>query len=568
MARVRRVWRAVPTWHWTAAGVVVVGVGCESLQHEQALPLANPGYGSQTARYAPPGVVQGDRSAAVQLASAREPVPPTGPTAGPPAPAADTGATTPSAPPGPTGTILPPVPDVPDPTQQPTAERIDLGAALQLAGIDNPTISLAREVVREALASQLAARSLLLPNITMGGNYRYHSGPLQDDPGELRTPTLQSFNLGFGTMAVGTNPATIPGVRLFAHLGDALYEPLAARQRVSARQSDAQATQNTVLLDVAAAYLELMGAEAQIEILRRAGADVAEISRVTSEFAKVGQGAPSDANRAAGNTDLIRRQTRQAEGRAAVASARLCRLLNLDPSVRLRTPGGAVEPVCLIPEGTDLEALVGVATAARPEVFARSAEILEAQTRVRQERTRPLFPTLSVGYSADLFGGGSNQTSPTFGPLQGRSDFDVAAVWTVQNLGFGNTARVRQAKATVGVSVAAFNAAVNQIRREVAEAKALAQTGAEQITLARVTLTAAEEGFQLESERIKRGEGLPIETLDSFRQLVDARLEFLAAVVAYNVAQFRLYVALGRTPLPETSAATGQNSLPGFNPPR
>ena len=48
-------------------------------------------------------------------------------------------------------------------------ETIDLGAALRLAGIDNPTINLARERTQEALAGQLAARTLLLPSINAGG---------------------------------------------------------------------------------------------------------------------------------------------------------------------------------------------------------------------------------------------------------------------------------------------------------------------------------------------------------------------------------------------------------------
>ena len=46
----------------------------------------------------------------------------------------------------------------------------------------------------------------------------------------------------------------IPGLWLFAHLGDAAYAPLAARQRVAAQQSDANAVRNAVLLDVAIAY--------------------------------------------------------------------------------------------------------------------------------------------------------------------------------------------------------------------------------------------------------------------------------------------------------------------------
>lgn len=442
------------------------------------------------------------------------------------------------------------VEQVPDPvtTAGPSGpdETLDLGVALRLAGVSNPTVNLARERVREALAGQLAARSLLIPSLNVGGNYRYHSGPLQDDPGELRPTNLQSLYLGAGAVAVGSNPTAVPGVRLFAHLGDAVYEPLAARQRVAARRSDAHAVENQILLDVAVGYLELVAAEARVGILRRAEADVAEVARVTAEFAKAGQGAPADANRAEANAELIRRQLRQAEGAVGAASARLCRLLNLDPAVRLRSPGGPVEPIRLLPEDDD--GLLETAVRSRPELVAQAAAIGEAGTRVRQEQVRPLLPTVSVGYSAGVFGGGGSLANAPFGSLNGRSDFDVVAAWTLQNFGLGNHSRVRAADAVVGQAVAGYDAVLNQVRREVETAQATARGAARQIVAARAALTAAEEGFGLERERIRRGEGRPIEALDSFRQLVDARQELLRAVVAFDVAQFRLLVAVGTTP--------------------
>jgi outer membrane protein TolC len=124
----------------------------------------------------------------------------------------------------------------------------------------------------------------------------------------------------------------------------------------------------------------------------------------------------------------------------------------------------------------------------------------------------------------------------------------VIAVWNVQNLGLGNRARVRAADAAVGQAVAGYDAALNQVRREVAAAQADAQSAGRQIGVARAALADAEEGYRLERERVRRAEGLPIEVLDSFRQLLDARQELLLAVVAFDVAQFRLFVAVGSNP--------------------
>ena len=443
---------------------------------------------------------------------------------------------------------------------------LDLGVALRLGGVENPTINLAREVVREALADQLAARSLLLPSLSAGTNLRLHRGAFLSASGLVRTVDLQSLYLGAGAGASGAGTPVVPGVRMFAHLGDAVYEPLAARQRVTVRRSESQAVQNAILLDVAAGYLELVGAESRLDVLRRGETDLGEVSRLTAVHAKAGQYRHSDAKRAETNLELLRRDLRRAEEDVAVASARLCRLLNLDPSVRLRTPGGSVQPLRLIPESAEPEQLIADALRSRPEVFARAAAISEAQTRVRQERVRPFLPTVSVGYSYGGLGGGSNQTASDFSPLRGRSDFDVLAVWTVQNLGFGNRARVRAADASLGTTIAGYDLVTNQIRREVTESLAGARAAAVQIKTAEAALLAAEEGFKLEMERIEQAQGRPIEILDSFRQLLESRQELLRAVVAFNIAQFRLFVAVGSNPLAEPPPGPPL-PVPGMAPP-
>jgi outer membrane protein TolC len=425
---------------------------------------------------------------------------------------------------------------------------MDLATALRLAGVDNPTISLAQERIQEALAGQLGARSLLLPSINVGTNFRLHRGAYQDDPGFLLQPNSQGLFVGAGAGAIGTGAVAIPGVWLFSYLADSIYEPIVASQRVNESRAEAQGVQNAILLNVATAYLQLVAANARLEILHRAEADVGEIARITAAFAKSGEGVTSDARRAAANSEMVRRQIHGAEGDVRAASAILSGLLSQDPTSTILTPGEIVESFRLVEEDADLEALIVVAIRSRPELAARAAEIDEAQTRLRQERARPWLPLVAVGYSAGLFGGGSNLVSTNFSSLQDRADFSVLAAWNIQNMGLGNRADVSRARAVVGQANAEYQTTVNQVRKEVAEAQAAAKTAARQVEVAKAAVSIAEEGFRLDADRIKLGQGRPIEALDSFRQLLSARLELLRAIIAFDVAQFRLWVALGSTP--------------------
>src|ERR1051325_6693822 len=105
----------------------------------------------------------------------------------------------------------------------PTAELIDLETALRLAGVENPNIALAEEVVRARLAERMQARALLFPSLDAGANVRVHRGVLQTVNGTMFETNSQSLYYGFGADAKGSGTVAVPGLRLIAHLGDAVY---------------------------------------------------------------------------------------------------------------------------------------------------------------------------------------------------------------------------------------------------------------------------------------------------------------------------------------------------------
>src|SRR5205823_1209439 len=117
---------------------------------------------------------------------------------------------------------------------------------------------------------------------------------------------------------------------------DALFEPVATRQTVTARRFSAAATRNQVLLDIAVGYFELAGAAARLAALRQSEEELAVVVDLTAKFAAKGQGKESDAQRARSEAELLQSLEYRIEEEEAVAAAQLARLLDLDPSQRLR----------------------------------------------------------------------------------------------------------------------------------------------------------------------------------------------------------------------------------------
>src|SRR5207248_9337562 len=107
-------------------------------------------------------------------------------------------------------------------------------------------------------------------------------------------------------------------------------------------------------------YLDLMGAEARIDALRLAEADVEAVVRLTIAQAATGQGRAGDAERARTQALLLHAQEQRAEEDVAVASAELARLLDVDTAVRLRTPGGPIPLIQLFDPHANLPPLLEV----------------------------------------------------------------------------------------------------------------------------------------------------------------------------------------------------------------
>ncbi|HWB10655.1 MAG TPA: TolC family protein [Pirellulales bacterium] len=439
--------------------------------------------------------------------------------------------------------------DAPNSIAAPQEEYvIDLPTTVRLVVSANPTVLTARELVRETLALQTRARTMLLPSLNGGVAFHNHDGNFQASTGQIKYMYAKSLYYGGGTRVWAAESLAVPMVRLFSHLGDAIYEPLAVRQQVSMRSFDSVSTANTILLESINRYFELLGAEGRYEAARQTEREAAEIVRITASYAISGEGREGDANRARTEAYLMHVEVQRAEERVAVASARLAEILSLDPSVRLKTVAGPIAGLEIVDPDADLQSLIRAAERRRPELMAASANIQHNNTRLRQEQMRPLFPMLLMGYSSGSFGGGSVLFPPFLGNFRGRQDFDALAVWSLTNMGVGNIATVSERRAVLNQSIAERTRALNGIRQEVIAAYGLVRGELVQIQVTQRQLADSEEGFREEFARLLGAEALPIEVLNSVDQLGFARQELIKAVTGYNQAQFRLFVATGSSP--------------------
>ncbi len=392
------------------------------------------------------------------------------------------------------------------------------------------------------------AKVLWLPNVYAGGSWYRHDGLNQGTSGLDFINSRNQYMIGGGLSAVVSTT-------------DAIFAPLAARQVVRARAHNVQTARNDALLATAEAFFNVQQARGQLAGAHDTVEKGRQLVKTVSALAKA-LTPPVEVDRAA--TDLADLEQNEEIARAQwrTASAELARALVLAPSA-LVVP---LEPphlqVTLISVQDPVDKLIDIALTNRPELASQQALVQATLIRLREERVRPLIPSLMVtgnavpaapgGYlMGGVFGANNNGGSTSWGA---RNDVAVQAVWELRNLGFGNRALVRERQGERDQAVVESYRLQTRIAEEVVATHAQVKAALARVGKAETGLQKAQANFAGNlkglSETTRFGDLLvlvnrPQEAVAALQQLSRAYDNYFLTVNDYNRAQFRLFRALG-----------------------
>jgi outer membrane protein TolC len=383
-----------------------------------------------------------------------------------------------------------------------------------------------------------------LPNLNVGTDYYHHDGTDQSTDGTLIRDNKSAFAAGGGaTLNFG--------------ITDAIFRPLADRQELAARESDLQTARNDALLAVALAYFDVQQARGTLAGTLDAVVKAEGLVQKTTGLAR-GLVPEIEVDRARALLFDLQQQVAASRANWRITSARLTRVLRLNPGAVVAPMEPPHLQVSLISPGFCVADLVPVGLTNRPELASQRALVQASLERVKQERLRPLIPAVVVEgsgpggfFNGGVFGGGPDGGTHLYG---GRFDMDVGVVWTLQNLGAGNRALVRERTAQEQKASIDFANVQDQVAQEVVQAHAQLEATATQVDDA---MTAVKEALITYNGTLTgigqtRGAGdllqlvnRPQEAAAALQQLNRAYDIYFAAINGYNRAQFQLYRALG-----------------------
>jgi outer membrane protein TolC len=453
---------------------------------------------------------------------------------------------------------------------------LNLASALQLADVRPLIVAAAQASAWVAEAQLQRANVIKIPELDIGTVYVRHDGFGPDFNRGVNNPV---FGLpgGGGPLNQNLNAMWVGG-SLYAvfPMTDAIFQPLVARQVLDARRFDIQAAKNDALLATANTYFQVHQARGQyagaIDVVKRGEALVDRVARLSEDLVP-----KIEVDRALQMLADMQQHAVLARQAWRVASANLTEILRLDPRVVIVPLEPDRLQITLFDPARPLDELMPIAMRSRPEIASQRALIRAAQQGIRQEKNRPLLPTILVtGFQtpgdmrmqATFFGLGSGASMNNWSL---RDDVSMQAIWQLEGLGLGNLARIKKQRGMESNAIIDLYKLQDAVVAEVTRSQANLQSAAVRVIEAERSLREAIITFDGNYEGLTQTKRFgnvlvqvyrPQEVVISLENLRVAYDQYFGTVADYNRAQFELFHALGY-PAREVSALRPPgNSVP------
>jgi outer membrane protein len=414
-----------------------------------------------------------------------------------------------------------------------------LEQALVEAYMNNPSLNSQRAAVRATDEGVPQALSGYRPKVTItatGGQQSLSSTnrvvesnlPANEPPNSPATYATQS---GYNTpVALG---ATITQT-LFNGFQTA-SKTRQAESQVFAARATLRVTEQTVLLNAATAYMNLLRDTAILDLQRRNVEVLQEQLRQTRDRFNVGEVTRTDVAQAESRLAAGRSQVLSAEATYKASVATYRQVIGVNPGKL--TPGTPVDRF----SPNALSAAIGVATATHPSVATAEYNVDVAIQAVKVAEAS-LYPTVSVT-------GNYTKNYEVVGSLNTVQSYQASVLGTVSvpiYQGGAEYSLVRQAKETLGQRRLDLDTARDQVRQTTVQSWGQLEAAKATVDSTQAQVQAAEIALNGVREEARVGQRTTLDVLNAQQELVNARVALVSAQRDRVVASYTLLAAVGR----------------------
>jgi outer membrane protein TolC len=233
------------------------------------------------------------------------------------------------------------------------------------------------------------------------------------------------------------------------------------------------------------------------------------------------------------------------------ASAELKKLLNIEQNVKLVSTDKALLPL----EFSEVfEPTIDSIFLNRPEIKANNLELQALEYQRKKHTTGLLLPELNIDTYGSYFGrinGNVSPITPAEVPepkqLYPTGALNVSLLWKIPLGELTYNGDKKKYESLIHLKEIEKEQFEVQANEEISNAISDLQAGKEQITIAKEALELTAEAMRQSIERQKMGTAKPFEVFQAQQFYLQAQIDYLNAVSAFNQAQYALKVAKGES---------------------
>lgn len=399
------------------------------------------------------------------------------------------------------------------------AETLTFQQALERAMQVNNTVERSRADISFADATRRQLLSNVLPRITLSGAGQRNSEEVSFGSGNDARTILPANDWNYRVVMSQPIFAGRRELRAYSQ----------AKLGVESARTGVLATEDAVLLRVAANYLQIVDSDARIEIERR-NIELAEKRKTQAQaFYEAGESTRVDVLRAETAIKGAQRQLAVAQQVRETAASQLRADLDLNTPIEVARPE---HPLPAVPTE---EALISTAESVRPDVQLAANNVRIAELEIQKQRGFWL-PTIT-------FDGGFINQKTQF--PAGRYSYG-AIRFNVPLLQSGEVeARIAAAKARELQAKLDLDTAKTDAREDVRRALVDLRSAETSLGLAKEQLAAAEAEYQQSFELYRAQEATSLDVSSSEASLAEARRAVAEETLNRDVAELRVWYAAG-----------------------
>lgn len=416
---------------------------------------------------------------------------------------------------------------------------ITLEKIMELGGAANLTIKEYKERQALALAELTKAKEWWLPEIYTGAQTHQLWGAAMNADGRFFLDVNRQ-NLWSGL-----------GFNANWDFAEGIYTVKSANLKSQASSFLTQAELNQQLLKMINAYYDLMTAQLNNDAYQRLISQSDSIVQQIQIQVQGGLRYESELLLAKSNKRHLQVEMLNARKDYNHASAVLKRLLNIEPN---RILISADESLLPLNDPTGFNAAEVSVYLNRPELTANEFHVKALEAEQKKYTIGLLIPELNVGTYGSYFGRISGDVSPMFPAqypdtrqLYPTGALNVSLLWKIPLGALTYQGDKKMYDSRLRLKRIEHEQFTFKMNEETCNAISDLQLGKEQIETAKEALDFTTVALNQSIEREKLGTAKPFEVFQAQQFFLQAQLDYLKAVSAYNKAHFAFKVAKGET---------------------